>query len=172
MNRIPKQKSKQKIKQKPGRILLFFVLSVFAVIPVAPWLFYALGLLLVDTKPDLDWTATVTAEQRQRVWHYVGGTGEPVPVSVMTPYDFPLKVLKTSWHQKPVRMSAQEAIAVRAARNYLIQQSEHERYRGYWHFKAVCMTVWLTRNADSHQIYQMAYESIADGVTDSVADTG
>ena len=133
------------IKRLFAGVLLFTALLVVGL----PWALYWVGLSGIRDMPTPPSTIASTQDV-QKVWQKARGTGEPViePIS-------PLGYAHLIYEGKKQKPGLLVTWWVASANNL-----DHLKYRGmgWWHLSGTALTIWLSRNWSSEQIFSKAVE--------------
>jgi hypothetical protein len=129
------------------RLFLGAVLFAVLLIVGGPWVLYCVGLYGVDGRPEIA-RSNATESDVQAIWRNARGTGEAV-IEPITPHEYAYLIYEGG-KSKPSIL-----VAWQVARHYML---DHQKYRGWWHLSGAALTIWLTRNWSSGQIFSKVAE--------------
>lgn len=140
------------IKRAFTRKLAFAVVGTgLALLLLAPWAVYELGLSNIAMLPAPPDSPNITAATEKAIWIQFEKPG-PVAVTRLTPYDYIRALTTNEW---PLPPGARLAWFV--ARNYNVGNLKNPRTI-WWHISGMALTIWLTRNWSTDQLIARANE--------------
>lgn len=132
-----------------NRLLYGVVLLALLVIVIGPWGLYWLGLHAVNGVPEPP-TSVATETEINEIWLEFKGKGLP-EVAPTSPHVYIYQLYKHNINNTGLRLAWQ------VASNHLITNKKYKG-NGWWHLSGAALTIWVSRNWSSEQIFTKVAE--------------
>lgn len=130
----------------------FLLIGTLGLMLILPWCAYWIGLQRLSQYP-VPPVENLSATQREWVWSFTKGSGEPVIVP-LSPYSYLYDIFISKG-----KTDRSTLVAWWVASDHLTNQGSRQRML-WWHLSGAALTIWLTRNWTEQQMTAAAFVAL------------